>query len=79
MTKLAIFLNLCLAKQNDTRSLRADWIGFRYKARVEGEVSRKTRVLCEVYADNTLTALGDSILVRVDIGHLAKKAHTETV
>ncbi len=45
------------------------------KARVEGEVARKTRVLCEVYADNTLTAVGDSIFVRVDVGDLANKAH----
>lgn len=45
------------------------------KARVEGEVGRKTRVLCEVYAGTTLTALGDSVFVRVDIGHLAKTAH----
>lgn len=44
------------------------------KARVEGEVGRKTRVLCEVYAGTTLTALGDSIFARVDIGHLAKTA-----
>lgn len=41
------------------------------KARIEGEVGCKTRVLCEVYANDTLTALGDSIFVRVDIGHLA--------
>lgn len=44
------------------------------KARVDGEVGRKTRVLCEVYADSTLTALGDSVFVRVDVGHLAKTA-----
>lgn len=42
------------------------------KARVEGKVERKTRVLCEVYAGDTLTALGDSIFVRVDLGHLTK-------
>ncbi len=45
------------------------------KARVEGAVGRKTRVLCEVYAGDTLTALGNSIFVRVDVGHLAKTAH----
>lgn len=44
------------------------------KARIDGEVGRKTRVLCEVYAGETLTALGDSIFVRVDVGHLAKTA-----
>ena len=46
------------------------------KARVEGEVGRKTRVLCEVYAGDSLTVLGDSILVRVDTGLLAKTAHS---
>lgn len=45
------------------------------KARVEGAIGRKTQVLCEVYAADKLTALGDSILVRVDVGHLAKIAH----
>lgn len=45
------------------------------KARVEGAVGRKTRVLCEVYAGNLMTAQGDSIFVRADIGHLAKTAH----
>jgi hypothetical protein len=47
------------------------------KARVEGEVARKTRVLCEIYAGNILTALGDSIFVRVDLGHLANTAQTK--
>jgi len=46
------------------------------KARVEGEVERKTRVLCEVYAGDTLTVLGDSVFVRVDASHLAKTAHS---
>jgi acyl-CoA thioesterase FadM len=36
------------------------------KARVEGEVARKTRVFCEVYAGDTLTVTSDSIFVRVD-------------
>lgn len=45
------------------------------KARVEGETKRATRVLCEVYAGDTLTVLGDSIFIRVDVGHLAKAAH----
>lgn len=42
------------------------------KAHVEGEVARKTRVICDVFANDQLTASGDSIFVRVDIGHLAK-------
>lgn len=44
------------------------------KARVEGEVGRKSRVLCEVYAGAVLTALGDSIFVRVDTARLAEAA-----
>jgi hypothetical protein len=44
------------------------------KARVEGEVGRKTRVLCEVYAGDVLTALGDSTFVRVDTSQLAGHA-----
>lgn len=46
------------------------------KARVEGKIGRKTRVLCEVYAGDKLTASGDSIFVRVDVGHLAKTAYS---
>lgn len=48
------------------------------KARVEGEVKRATRVICEVYADDVLTVVGDSIFVRVDVGHLAKTAHNNS-
>jgi hypothetical protein len=36
------------------------------KAWVEGEVGRKTRVLCELGTDDTITATGDSIFVRID-------------
>ena len=45
------------------------------KARVEGEVGRKSRVICEVYAGDVLTAVGDSVFVRVDAGKLANEAH----
>lgn len=46
----------------------------RLRARVEGDVGRKTRVLCEVYAGEELTALGDSVFVRVDTAQLAATA-----
>ena len=36
------------------------------KAWAEGEIGRKTRVLCELGTDDTITALGDSIFVRID-------------
>jgi hypothetical protein len=45
------------------------------KAKVEGEVGRKTRVICEVYAGDMLTAVGDSVFVRVDTEQLAAAAH----
>ncbi len=36
------------------------------KAWVEGEIGRKTRVLCELGTAETVTATGDSLFVRVD-------------
>ena len=45
------------------------------RAKVEGNVGRKTRVICEVYAGDVLTAVGDSVFVRVDTGALANAAH----
>ncbi|HVE43703.1 MAG TPA: PaaI family thioesterase [Gammaproteobacteria bacterium] len=37
------------------------------KAHIRGEIGRKTRVICKVYANDMLSALGDSIFVRVNI------------
>ena len=45
------------------------------RAKVKGEVGRKTRVICEVFAGDVLTAVGDSVFVRVDTGQLADAAH----
>ena len=42
---------------------------------VEGEVGRKTRVMCEVRAGDELTVVGDSVFVRVDTNALAEQAH----
>lgn len=36
------------------------------KAWVEGEIGRKTRVLCELGDGKTVTATGDSVFVRID-------------
>ncbi len=36
------------------------------KAWVEGEVGRKTRVICELGTADTVTARGDSVFVRID-------------
>jgi hypothetical protein len=45
------------------------------KAHVEGPVARKSWVLCEVYAGEVLTAVGDSVFVWVDTAALAAAAH----
>ncbi|MNC67974.1 hypothetical protein D3C75_1185210 [compost metagenome] len=45
------------------------------KARVEAEVGRKTRVVCEVWAGDVLTVCADSVFVRVDTDKLKLKAH----
>lgn len=45
------------------------------KAWVEGEVARKSRVICEVWAGDRITAVGDSVFVRVDVAKLAEQAH----
>jgi hypothetical protein len=44
------------------------------RAWVDGDVGRKTRVRCEVYAGAVLTALGATIFVRVDTAQLAAAA-----
>ncbi|NML19009.1 PaaI family thioesterase [Azohydromonas caseinilytica] len=44
------------------------------KARVEGEVGRKSRVICEVWAADVLTVTADSIFVRVDAAQLSSQA-----
>lgn len=44
------------------------------KARVEGEVGRKTRVICEVWAGEVMTAVADSIFVRVSTEKLGEQA-----
>jgi acyl-coenzyme A thioesterase PaaI-like protein len=48
------------------------------RARVEGEVGRKTRVLCEVWADGVLTVSADSVFVRVNPEDLKVSAHSRT-
>jgi predicted thioesterase len=47
------------------------------RAKVEGEVGRKSRVICEVFAGDVLTAVGDSTFVRVDTEQLRAAAQAE--
>lgn len=68
----------CVTGQLNVRFIKPTPIGvpLLLKARVEGEVKRSTRVLCDVYAGDRLTVQGDCILVRVDTSQLAKSAHS---
>ena len=45
------------------------------RARLEGELGRKSKIICEVYAGDVLTAIGDSTFVRVDATQLSDAAH----
>lgn len=46
------------------------------RAKVEGDVGRKSRVICEVDAGDVLTAIGDSIFFRVNTEQLAAVAYS---
>ena len=46
------------------------------RAHVEGEVGRKTRVICKLFADDILTVTADSVFVRVDPAELSRAAHS---
>jgi hypothetical protein len=45
------------------------------RARLEGELGRKSKIICEVYAGDVLTAIGDSLFVRTDTAQLSAAAH----
>jgi hypothetical protein len=45
------------------------------RAWVEGEVARKSRVICELYSGGVMTACGDSTFVRVEAAALGAQAH----
>ncbi len=45
------------------------------KAWVDGDVKRKTRVVCEVWAGDVLTVTADTVFVRVDTAQLRSSAH----
>ena len=47
------------------------------KGWVEGDVGRKTRVVCEVWAGDILTVTADTVFVRVDTVQLSSKAHAK--
>ena len=66
----------CVTGRFDISYLKPTPMGvpLRLKAWVEGEVSRKSRVICEVWAGDVLTATADSVFVRVDAARLAEAA-----
>ncbi|MCL1919098.1 MAG: PaaI family thioesterase [Peptococcaceae bacterium] len=67
----------CVTGQLGVKYLKPTPMGvpLHLSAWVEGEVGRKTRVICEIRAGDELTAVGDSIFVRADAAALAKQAH----
>lgn len=48
------------------------------RGRVEGPVARKTRVVTELWAGDTLTVTADTVFVRVDTARLSSSAHART-
>ena len=71
----------CVTGQLGVRYLKPTPMGVPLNlcAWVEGEVGRKTRVICEIRAGDELTAVGDSIFFRVDTNALADQAHQKDV
>ncbi|MCL1824562.1 MAG: PaaI family thioesterase [Betaproteobacteria bacterium] len=69
----------CVTGQLGVRYLKPTPMGvpLHLSAWVEGEVGRKTRVICEIRAGDELTAVGDSIFFRVDTNALADQAHNK--
>ncbi|MCL1853461.1 MAG: PaaI family thioesterase [Peptococcaceae bacterium] len=66
----------CVTGQLGVRYLKPTPIGvpLHLSARVEGDVGRKTRVICEIRAGHELTVTGDSLFFRVDTGALSEQA-----
>ncbi len=48
------------------------------RARVEGPVRLRTRVICEIYAENKRTVMAESVFARINPSALARKAHAES-
>ncbi|MDR3213774.1 MAG: PaaI family thioesterase [Azoarcus sp.] len=67
----------CVTGQLSVRYLKPTPMGvpLELSAWVEGELARKTRVICEIRANGELTAVGDSVFFRVDTDALAEQAH----
>lgn len=68
----------CVTGQLGVKYLKPTPMGvpLNLSARIEGEVGRKIRVICEIRAGDELTVVGDSVFVRVDADALAQKAQS---
>ena len=67
-----------------TRNLNIDYlkatpmgVELTIKGRVEGEVARKSRVVCEIWAGDLMTVTADNIFVRVDAARLSSNANAK--
>ena len=69
----------CVTGQMNISYLKPTPIGIELtlKARVEGEVGRKSQVVCEVRAGDELTVRGDSVFIRVSTEQL--RAMTQSI
>lgn len=68
----------CVTGRLSLRYKKATPMGVPLKLRswVEGDVGRGTIIKCEVYAEEELTVIAESLFVRADAADLAKKART---
>lgn len=67
----------CVTGQLNIRYLKPTPMGVELtlKARVEGEVGRKSTVICEIWAGDVLTVSAESLFVRVNPEQLSAAAH----
>ena len=69
----------CATRNLNIEYLKATPMGVELtiKGRVEGEVARKSRVVCEIWAGDVLTVTADNVFVRVDAARLRNSAHAK--
>ena len=69
----------CATAKLNIDYLKATPMGFELtiKGRVEGDVARKSRVVCEIWAGDVLTVTADNVFVRVDAARLRNDAQAK--
>ncbi len=69
----------CVTGKLNIQYLKATPMGVELtiKGRVDGDVARKSRVVCEIWAGDLLTVTADNVFVRVDPARLSSNAHAK--